>query len=250
MEFYEYEAGLAPAGAGYTPTAGQAAVLALGQAGVAAGMPPGIPFSPESVQAAQEAQLQAGDEVQLAGTGLGAGLGLGIVSFLASMAAGALLPVGPGGEVSGSSPVLAPSAAGPGQALAAPGTDLAVGHEAWVNGVPTGGPGVPEPPKYMIAKAWNVKVDSKQYGTFRMQYFRLIDGRCMSYHSPTRTWKIWKPKKHIVISSNPRVKMLSKLNQLNKRVTKMLKPYQPRPPKTKIVPGRALSAIERAELKV
>lgn len=138
-----------------------------------------------------------------------------------------------------------------GEVLAAPGTREAVGHEAWVNGVPTGGPGVPEPPKWMIAKAWNVKVDSNEYGTFRMYYFRLTDGRCMSYHSPTKTWKIWKPKKHIVISKDPRVSTLRKLGRLNKRVEKMLRPFQPK--KTgfpaKALARTYLSTAERKMLK-
>jgi len=134
-----------------------------------------------------------------------------------------------------------------GEVLAAPGTGEEVGHEVIINGVPTGGPGVPEPPKWMIAKAWNVKVDSQTYGTFRMYYFMLTDGRCMSYHSPTKTWKIWKPKKHIVISKDPRVSTLRKLGRLNKRVEKMLKPFQPKLKKG--LPARALARtyLSRAE---
>jgi len=77
-----------------------------------------------------------------------------------------------------------------------------------VNGVPISGPGVPEPPQQMIAKHWHVKFESKKYGTFQMFYWRLIDGRCMSYHSPTKTWKIWRPRKHLVISRDPRVSNL------------------------------------------
>ena len=73
-----------------------------------------------------------------------------------------------GGAIAGGGGVEVGEAVG--EVLAAPGTREAVGHEAWVNGVPTGGPGVPEPPKWMIAKAWNVKVDSKEYGTFRMYW--------------------------------------------------------------------------------
>lgn len=127
----------------------------------------------------------------------------------------------------------------------------AYGHETVVNGVPVGGPGVPEPPKWMIAKEWNVKVDSKEYGTFRMYYFRLTDGRCMSYHSPTMTWKIWRPKKHIVISKDPRVSNLRKLGRLNKRVEKMLRRFQPK--KTgfpaRALARRYLSTAERKLLK-
>ncbi len=107
-----------------------------------------------------------------------------------------------------------------------------------VNGVPISGPGVPEPPQQMIAKHWHVKFESQKYGTFQMFYWRLIDGRCMSYHSPTKTWKIWRPRKHLVISRDPRVSNLRALGRLNKRVEKMLKPFQT---KVRTLPAKALA---------
>ena len=121
-----------------------------------------------------------------------------------------------------------------------------------VNGVPISGPGVPEPPQELIKKHWHVKFQSEKYGTFQMFYWQLIDGRCMSYHSPTKTWKIWKPKKHIVISRDPRVSNLRKLGRLNKRVEKMLKPFQPKPARTfpaRQLARRYLSAAERKLLE-
>jgi len=117
-----------------------------------------------------------------------------------------------------------------------------------VNGVPISGPGVPEPPQHMIAKHWKIKMESQKYGTFQMYYWRLIDGRCMSYHSPTKTWHIWKPKKHIVISSNPRIKTLTKLSRLNKRVEKMLKPYTKT--RVKIVGAGGKGTLSPLEKKV
>lgn len=118
-----------------------------------------------------------------------------------------------------------------------------------VNGVPISGPGVPEPPKSMIAKEWRVHFQSFKYGGFWMWYWQLIDGRMMSYHSPTKTWKIWKPKKHIVISKDPRVSNLRKLGRLNKRVEKMLRPFQP---KAKGYPAKALARtyLSAAEKKL
>jgi len=121
-----------------------------------------------------------------------------------------------------------------------------------VNGVPISGPGVPEPPQELIAKHWHVKFQSEKYGTFQMFYWRLHDGRCMSYHSPTKTWKIWRPKKHIVISRDPRVSTLRKLGRLNKRVDKMLKPFQPKPARTfpaRQLARRYLSTAERKLLE-
>lgn len=254
MEFWEYEAGLSPVQAGYVPTPTQAAYLAA----------PPVPYRPPVTP---DRPPQAGEE--LGGSMLGRFLGtdpvidpttgmpvdvaMGGVSplallgpalrfgvpLLSAAAAGAMLPVGPGGAIS---PIPAFGGNGGGVLPGAPVPTV-------VNGVPISGPGVPEPPGYMISRHWKVKVESQKYGTFQMYYWSLTDGRQMSYHSPTKTWKIWKPKKHIVISSNPRVKMLAKLNRLNKRVEKMLKPYQPKKPRTQIVPARALSSIERAALK-
>jgi len=120
-----------------------------------------------------------------------------------------------------------------------------------IDGIPISGPGVPEPPHQLVAKHWHWQVESKKYGAFYMFYWKLIDGRMMSYHSPTKTWKIWRPKKHIVISSNPRIKMLAKLNRLNKRVEKMLKPYQPKQKglSAKALAQTYLSTAERKLLK-
>jgi len=121
-----------------------------------------------------------------------------------------------------------------------------------VNGVPISGPGVPEPPHQLVARHWHLKVQSKEWGSFYMFYWRLIDGRCMSYHSPTKTWKIWKPKKHLVISRDPRVSNLRALARLNKRVEKMLKGFQPKPARglsAKALARTYLSTAERRQLK-
>lgn len=71
-----------------------------------------------------------------------------------------------------------------------------------INGVPVSGPGVPEPPRVMVARQWVVKVNADKYAgkgeTFYMYYFRLIDGRMMCYH-PYRGWRIWKPKKPLAV---------------------------------------------------
>ena len=68
-----------------------------------------------------------------------------------------------------------------------------------VNGVSVAGPGVPEPPRGMVAKQWSVAVHSNTYGTFRMFYFKLIDGRIMCYNPSTRGWKIWRSKKPLAV---------------------------------------------------
>jgi len=68
-----------------------------------------------------------------------------------------------------------------------------------VDHVPVSGPGVPEPPRQMVAKQWSVAVHSNTYGTFRLFYFRLLDGRIMMYNPAVKGWKIWRPKKPIVL---------------------------------------------------
>ena len=120
-----------------------------------------------------------------------------------------------------------------------------------VDGVPISGPGVPEPPHQMVAKEWHLRVQSKEWGSFYMFYWRLVDGRCMSYHSPTKTWKIWKPKKHIVISANPRLKNLAKLDRVHKRMVKMVKRYAPPAPRKgkPVYQQPYLSPMERKLLK-
>jgi len=118
------------------------------------------------------------------------------------------------------------------------------------NGVPISGPGVPEPPAAMVAKAWKTKAFSNTFGEFWVYHWKLIDGRCMTYNGTTKSFKIWRPKKHIVISSNPRIKSLGKLDRVYKRMQKMVKKYAPKQPKQKaFYQAPYLSAIEKKALK-
>jgi len=73
-----------------------------------------------------------------------------------------------------------------------------------VNGSPFG-LGVPEPPAAMVAKQWKTKAFSKRVGEYWVYFFRLIDGRVMCWNEAKRQWKIWKPRKNIVLSSDPRL---------------------------------------------
>jgi len=173
-------------------------------------------------------------EVSQAGIGPLAVVSAGLAGLAAGGVGGAVANLG-GAVVSG----LATGGNGTSGALPAAGVD----------GIPISGPGVPEPPREMVAKQWVTLVNANDIGNYYVYFFKLHDGRIMCYNPRFQEWKIWRPKKHIVISSNPRIKMLSKLNKLNKRVEKMLKPYQPKAPRTRLVPSRALSSIERAALK-
>lgn len=77
--------------------------------------------------------------------------------------------------------------------------DIVPGLLTTVDHVPVSGPGVPEPPRQMVKKQWSVAVHSNTYGTFRIYFFALFDGRVMCYNPSTKVWNIWRPKKHIIL---------------------------------------------------
>jgi len=82
-------------------------------------------------------------------------------------------------------------------------------------------------------RSWtNASKDGSSPAT--VQFVQDVNGRIYSLSLITGRIKSWRPKKHVVISSNPRVSSLKKLNTLNKKVSKMLKPFQPK--------GKGLSA--------
>ena len=88
--------------------------------------------------------------------------------------------------------------------------------------VPISGPGVPEPPRAMVAKQWVTKVYANDIGSYFVYFFKLIDGRIMSYNARLREWKIWRPKKNIVISSDPRISGIMKLERVYNKVIRRL----------------------------
>ncbi len=115
---------------------------------------------------------------------------------------------------------------------------------------PLVGPGVKEPHQSTVVKQWSTKVYDNQLGYIKMEFYLLTDGRIMMYHGGRKYYKIWRPKKHIVISSNPRLKTLAKLDRVYKRTQKMVRKYAP---KTRVTstqaPSRFLSAAEKKLLK-
>ena len=115
---------------------------------------------------------------------------------------------------------------------AMPDTDIDLyGRAGLVNGVSVGGPGVPEPPPGMVAKAWKTKAFSKAAGEYWVYFFKLHDGRIMCWNAAKQSWKIWRPKKPIVLyrgkitlSKAVQVqKVLDKLWHTTARKTKQLK---------------------------
>ncbi|MBA7543928.1 hypothetical protein ES705_36272 [subsurface metagenome] len=106
--------------------------------------------------------------------------------------------------------------------------DVVPGQLGSVDGMPVSGPGVPEPPRQMVAKQWSVAVRSETYGTFRLFYFKLLDGRIMMYNPSVKGWKIWRPKKPIVlyrgkITLSQAVRTQRMLDKLWKTVAKKTK---------------------------
>ena len=102
------------------------------------------------------------------------------------------------------------------------------GHAGTLNGVPVGGPGVPEPPTQMVAKQWKIKSFSKTAGEYWVYFFRLLDGRVMCYNGAKKSWKIWRPKKPIVlyrgkVTLAQAVKVQSLLDKMWRRVAKNTK---------------------------
>jgi len=119
-----------------------------------------------------------------------------------------------------------------GQAQIGPVGDIDLyGHAGIVGnggGVPVGGPGVPEPPAAMVAKQWKIKAFSKTVGEYWVYFFRLIDGRIMCWNAAKKTWKMWRPKKPIVlyrgkVTLSQAVKAQRMLDRLWKTVAKRTK---------------------------
>lgn len=91
-----------------------------------------------------------------------------------------------------------------------------------VNGVSFGGPGVPEPPAAIVAKAWKTKAFSKTAGEYWVYFWRLTDGRMMCWNAAKRQVSIWRPKKNVVISTDPRMSQIKRLERTyHKTITKM-----------------------------
>lgn len=78
-------------------------------------------------------------------------------------------------------------------------TAVGVSGATVVGGVPFGGPGVPEPPRSMVSKAWKTKAFSKTAGEYWLYFWQLTDGRVMCWNAAKKQVKIWKPKKPIAI---------------------------------------------------
>ncbi len=118
------------------------------------------------------------------------GVGAGILGSLLTK----LLGAGAGTAISGAATTWAMN-----QLTDAGTTAVGVSGATVVGGVPFGGPGVPEPPRSMVSKAWKTKAFSKTAGEYWLYFWQLTDGRVMCWNAAKRQVKIWKPKKPLAV---------------------------------------------------
>lgn len=106
-------------------------------------------------------------------------------------------------------------------------TGMQVDNATSLQGVPFGGPGVPEPPAGMVSKAWKTKSFSNAVGEYWVYHWSLLDGRRLTWNAAKKQAKIWRPGKNITLGPKPRVKDLIRINKqvdrLNRGLKKQLK---------------------------
>lgn len=84
-----------------------------------------------------------------------------------------------------------------------------------------------------VVKSWDTYPGAGVTGGGAWPIFSLLsDGRIV-VQKPNGSWKVYRPKKNLVISSNPRLRDIRKLDRMHKRVVKMMKSIVPRPPRRK-----------------
>lgn len=109
-----------------------------------------------------------------------------------------------------------------------------------------GGPGVAEPPASMVKNRWETRVYDNKLGYIKLNFYALTNGQIAMYHNYKKYWKLWRPKKNVVISSNPRLKDLKKLDRLYAKMQKMVRKFAPKPRTTsRQAPSAYLSQAER-----
>jgi len=78
-----------------------------------------------------------------------------------------------------------------------------------------------------VVKTWDTYPGPGVTGGGAWPIFALLsDGRIV-VSKPNGSWKVYRPKKNLVISSNPRLRDIRKLDRMHKRVVKMIKRVVP-----------------------
>ncbi len=92
------------------------------------------------------------------------------------------------------------------------------------------GPGVPEPANGTWSKRWSQHVNSHRLNaTWEIFFWQMWDGYTLMYNPMTQGWKRYKPRKNIVLSSDPRISNIAratrategKLKRLAKRTRRL-----------------------------
>ncbi|MCH9010769.1 MAG: hypothetical protein IIC21_09105 [Chloroflexi bacterium] len=84
-----------------------------------------------------------------------------------------------------------------------------------------------------VVKSWDTYPGAGVTGGGQWPIFSLLsDGRIVVQKSNGQ-WKVYRPKKNLVISSNPRLRDIRKLDRMHRRVVKMMKRMVPRPTRRK-----------------
>jgi len=99
----------------------------------------------------------------------------------------------------------------------------------------------------MVRKMWtNASRDGSIPAT--VESVMLTNGKVITRSLITGEIKTHRPKKHIVISSDPRLSSIRKLDRVQKKITKLVRKYAPRKVSVQ-APSAYLSAVERKRLK-
>lgn len=100
------------------------------------------------------------------------------------------------------------------------GTDILPYDIGYINGIPLVGPGVPEPPAAFVKKRWETY--SGPGGNIKCNFYALTNGKIAMYHNTYKYWRVWRPKKNIVLSSDPRISNLIKLERAHQKFMRLL----------------------------
>jgi hypothetical protein len=100
----------------------------------------------------------------------------------------------------------------------ATGTSVTTGASGVAGGLSYGGPGVPEFNQSMVTKQWKTKAFAHDVGEYWVYFFRLVDGRVACWNERKHEMSIWKPKKNMVLSANPRLPDLLKFSKVANRM--------------------------------
>jgi len=188
------------------------------------------------------------DAMAVIGMGEGADVDGGIIGALGGGGVGAGLLAGAGTLAAGGLGLLLSRLKFPwetptGEGFIMPWTEQVPLNGLWgVEGKPYPGVAgqIPGALGAQVAYSWN---------TGTAVFYRLTDGR-IAVQRKNGVWKVYRPKKHIVVPSNPRIgtltRAMTRIDRLSKKLAKKL-------PKTRrvtpVLTSKYLSAVERAAIK-